>query len=311
MAKKKEPVILEDVELKPQVIGYAYEKKSNLGRVIIIFIILIVAVFYINDITVFINNLLGKKTPSTITEGSGKPSEGEKPGSEQPGEDDTEYNLFNESLEIKSGSLTLNNFKYANNTLTFDINNSTTSPVNLSSRKYFLETYTEDKTLINRFKVDIDSILGNNKESYTFNEVSSFSYLVFVEKTTKDYPEYALSDSENGIGDITCKMNDDTYIYSFEKNKLTKINHTISNSNVSDASYYNKYNEVQTLVNNYKTMEGMTATFNGTQNGYSAVITIDLEKVDLSKVNNKYYYAKGEEAKVVDFEMITYGYTCS
>ena len=64
-------------------------------------------------------------------------------------------------------------------------------------------------------------------------------------------------------------------------------------------------------MNNYKTMEGMTATFNGTQNGYSAVITIDLEKVDLSKVNNKYYYAKGEEAKVVDFEMITYGYTCS
>ncbi len=310
MAKKKGTVILEDVELKPQVLGKAYQKKSNLGRVIFIFVLLILAVFYINDISVIINNLLGKKSPSTIVNpNSGSTEDNPKPNPSL--ENEIEYNLFNSGLEIKSDALTLNNFKYENNTLTFDVNNSTSSPINFTNRKFFLETYNQDKTLINRFKVDVTSILGNNKESFSFNTANIFYYVAFVEKSTKDYPEYALSDSEHGIGDITCKMGDDTYVYSFEKNALVRINHTISNSNLSDANYFNKYNEVQTLVNDYKSMEGITATFNGTQNGYSAVIALDLSKADLSKVNNKYYYSFNEEAKVVNFEMTTYGFTCS
>ena len=43
--KKKNIVVLEDTELKPQVIGYTYKKKSNLGRVIFIFIVFILAVY--------------------------------------------------------------------------------------------------------------------------------------------------------------------------------------------------------------------------------------------------------------------------
>ena len=38
--KKNEHVILENIELKPQVIGYTYQKKSNIGRVIFIFMVL-------------------------------------------------------------------------------------------------------------------------------------------------------------------------------------------------------------------------------------------------------------------------------
>ena len=77
MAKKnKERIILENVELKPQVIGYTYQKKSNIGRVIFIFIIFALAVFYINDISTFINDLLGKNTAPSIKENteSNKPN---------------------------------------------------------------------------------------------------------------------------------------------------------------------------------------------------------------------------------------------
>ena len=42
---KKEKVVLENIELKPQVIGKTYRKKSNLGRVIVIFIIFILVVY--------------------------------------------------------------------------------------------------------------------------------------------------------------------------------------------------------------------------------------------------------------------------
>ena len=59
MAKKKnENVILENVELKPQVLGYTFQKKNNIGRVIFIFIAFILVVYYIDDISVFFNNLL-------------------------------------------------------------------------------------------------------------------------------------------------------------------------------------------------------------------------------------------------------------
>ena len=67
MAKKnKEIVVLENVELKPQVIGYTYKKKSNIGRVIFIFIAFALVVYYINDISVFINDLFGKETAASI-----------------------------------------------------------------------------------------------------------------------------------------------------------------------------------------------------------------------------------------------------
>jgi len=81
MAKKnKERIILENVELKPQVIGYTYQKKSNIGRVIFIFIIFALAVFYINDISTFINDLLGKNTAPSIKENteSNKPNNSNK-----------------------------------------------------------------------------------------------------------------------------------------------------------------------------------------------------------------------------------------
>ena len=68
MAKKKnENVILENVELKPQVLGYTFQKKNNIGRVIFIFIAFILVVYYIDDISVFFNNLLGRETHSTIS----------------------------------------------------------------------------------------------------------------------------------------------------------------------------------------------------------------------------------------------------
>lgn len=63
---KKNYVKLEDVELKPQVIGQLYKKKSNLLRVLFVFAVLILVVYYINDITVWFNDLLGRQSSTSI-----------------------------------------------------------------------------------------------------------------------------------------------------------------------------------------------------------------------------------------------------
>ena len=57
-------------------------------------------------------------------------------------------------------------------------------------------------------------------------------------------------------------------------------------------------------------MDGVSATFNGTLNGYTAIIALDLAKTDLSKINEKYYYGYKTLAKEVKFEMQTYGFEC-
>ncbi len=313
MAKKKETVVLEDIELKPQVIGTAYQKKSNLGRVIVIFAIFILAVFYINDISVFINDLLGKNTASTIAGGSsGNEQEPENPEEPTlPPEDEVVYNVFSNTLEIESNSLTLKNFNYANKTLTFEAVNDTEQTVNLTGRKFFLETYSEDKTLLDRFKIDIASVAKGSKEAYTLTVPSAFYYLIFTEKTVQDYPDFTLANDDYGRGSLTCKKDNETLTYSFENKELKTINHTISNSNVNDSGYNEDYQNKQNIVNNYKDVTGVTATFNGSNNGYTAVISIDLTKVDSTKLNNHYYYLLKEDPKVVDFEMTTYGFVCS
>ena len=147
MARKKQNVVLEDIELKPQVIGYTYKKKSNLGRVIFIFIVFILVVYYINDISVFINNLIGKGSAETIENLSGS-NDNKNDNNVDKEKNEIVYNIFDNNLSIVEGDMILNNFIYENNKLTFDITNTTKNKLQLSQKKYFIEKYTENKKLL-------------------------------------------------------------------------------------------------------------------------------------------------------------------
>jgi len=311
MAKKnKEKVVLEDIELKPQVIGYTYKKKSNLGRVIFIFGIFLIVILYINEISVFINDLLGKKTPVSIQNSTGNNNEN-KDNDEVIENKEIIYNIYNSDLTITENNMILNNFNFINNVLTFDIKNNSNNQIDLSNKKYFLETYTEDKTLLERLKVDINTINEGNKISYKFNIKNNFYYLVLVEKTIEDYPVVKLNNNEFGIGYITCTKDIETIVYTFLNNELKTLKHSISDSNIADPEYNTRFLAYQNKINNYKTSSGIIATFNGTLNGYTAVIDIELEKVNLLFTQEKYYFNYKEIPKVVKFEMQTYGFNCN
>ena len=49
----------------------------------------------------------------------------------------------------------------------------------------------------------------------------------------------------------------------------------------------------------------------GSINGFTAVLQINLKNADISSFKEKYYYKYEEEAKVVNFEMKAYGFTCN
>lgn len=311
MAKKKMRVVLENIELKPQVIGYTIKKKSNIGRVIFIFAIFAATVYYINDISVFINKLLNRQTAETILSGqeSNKPNTGT--GSGENIENEVIYNIFSNTLEIKEKDITLKNFDYENNILTFDIVNNSTSTIDLTEKKFFIETYNESKTLLERYKVDIKKLASGAKISHKLDTKYGFHYLVLEEKTIDDYPVVNLKKDEFGAAKITCNKGNEKIIYTFKTDELYGIEHTISENDINAEGYYVRYSAYQSKVTSYNNVEGITATFNSSLNGYTAVFNLDLVDANLESIDELYYYSFKEIPKVVKFEMQTYGFNCN
>lgn len=309
MAKKnKERIILENIELKPQVIGYTYKKKSNVGRVIFMLIIFGLAVFYINDISVFINNLLGKTTSSSITNLTNENNKNPNKGNNE--ENKLVYNIFSNTLEIEEKEMILKNFVNQNNILSFEVLNKSNNSINYTNNKYFIELYNEEKTLLERHKIDFDLINANETKTFTFNITKDFYYFVLEEKHIEDYPLVNLKTDGNKNAILTCSKKFENIIYTFNNNELTSIKHTISESDTTKDNYYERYSEFQNKATIYNNINGISASFNGSLNGYTFIVAIDLINTDLEKLNEKIYYRYKEIPKVVNFEMQTYGYNC-
>lgn len=306
MAKRNKNIVLKDIELQPQVIGHTYKKKSNLLRVIFIFVVFISVVYFIDDVSVFINNLLGKPTASTIEENS-QNNNLNFPNNSQT--ENPKYYDFSNDLSITSNNLIYNNFNYNSSILTFDVNNTTSNVVNYENKKVFVETYNND-TLVDRFKMDIKMVNANSKLSLTFNAANTFNKIAIVEKTPDDYPDVNLTFDENGESILSCTKDREKVNYTFTSNGLKTINHTVSNT-LNDANYNVELNVYQNLVNSYNNLSGINASLNTNEQGFTMLITINLENANLANTESKYYYAYKEQAKVVDFEMITYGFTCN
>lgn len=140
---------------------------------------------------------------------------------------------------------------------------------------------------------------------------SNFYYLVLEEKSIEDYPIVHLEYDESGYASISCMKGNENIIYNFSNDELLDIKQTISESDTTVEDYYLRYSAYQSKALSYNNIAGITATFNGSLNGYTAVFALDLQKVNLENIEEKYYYGYKEIPKVVKFEMETYGFTCN
>ena len=309
MARKKKSItILENVELRPQVIGTTYQRKNNFGRVVIIFIIFVLFFYYIDEISLYVNNFLGINTAETIKQNieDKKLIEGHNVQKEE-----TVYNVITSTLEITIDPIVLNSFSRSNNEITFNVNNNGNVTKNLGNKKYYLETYNEDKTLLERFKINLTSIYAGSSVPYKITTNSDFKYIVVSEKSVDDYPNVNLEKDENGVSVLTCTKGIDNIVYTFNNERLMTIKHTVTDSNVADVDYINRHNSYRGKVTSYNNMAGINATFNDTDNGYSVIIVLDLQNVNTGSISDNYYFAYNELAKTVMFEIQTYGFTCN
>lgn len=171
---RKNNVVLENVELKPQVIGNVAKKKSNIWRVLFIFVILVLTVYYINDISLYINNLLGKKSAVTI-------EEIQKEEKNKKTRDILLYKLEDDPV-LAVNNLSFNNFIKNGNNITFDIYNYTEDVYNFTDNYLYFETYNSDKELLESIKIDINSIGVKTKDNLKVSYQKDFTYFNIVIK---------------------------------------------------------------------------------------------------------------------------------
>lgn len=311
MAKKNQKIEVENIELKPQVIGKIEKNKNNTGRVLIIFIVFVLTIIFLPEITIFLNNMLGMKISPTIVDNK-EEKENKPTNNEITIDNEIEYILFNENTEINKDDYIVNNFSLINNQLSFNIENTLDKSLDLSKDLLYLETYNESKTLIERFKIDLEPMGAKKSQSVKVNLTNpNINYVAFVSKTTNDYPVVDLNKNDLGYATMTCKSTNDTIIYTFKNDELVTVKEeVIYNFNVLDQNYSSEFSKYQSKCTNYDVINGVNTSFNNSTNGFTAVIEVDMAILEKDKIDEKFYYSYKEVPKVIKFEMETYGYKC-
>jgi len=317
MGKKKEKIEirLSDEELVPSTIGILEDQKNSSVGLIVLFLIFILFAIFLPNITEGINKLLGKDDDIVVT----PPKENETDNKKEDDKENIEIYDLVDNLEITYNNIKFSGFtKYELNGkyyLLVKIENLSENIVNFEKNKYYLETYSQDKTLLKRHvfnnaKIDLKSNISQTLE-ISFEEYSSISKIVISEKTIKDYPKISLELNDNKQYTLTCITGVNNITYTFDKNeKLIRIKDTVNMSNDGSTTYSQSLSFYQTQAANLNNKEGISSSLVEVSTGFTTTTDIDLISADIKSINNDNYYSKAEP-KVIDFEMESRGYSCN
>lgn len=306
MAKNKKVVIV-DEELTPTVLKTIKEKKGSVIWPIIIFAILVAAVIYLPDISVYLEEYLN---PTTSTPNTPVDNGDDSDTDEEDGEEVVKYNLTPE-LQITDNNIALSNFAISNNQLTFSITNSGTEILDFSQLNYFLELYNSNIMLVQRIMISDVSVASGRTTSVTYDLTDTNISSISFEQITEDgYPSHILTTDENGNATLTCIKNYETVNYLLTNNQVYAIEDTFVVS-ATDENYSTLYSSYQALAATYNTIGGISSTVNVANNILTFRTDINLSTVSEGSFNNIIYYPKDTDAKVMNFELEANGYTCN
>lgn len=311
MGKKREEIEirLSDEELIPSTIGVLEEtKKGSLG-LIILFLIFIVFVLFLPNITNGINKLLGDEE-MIIT-----PSKEEEKDKEEDNEKISNIYSLTDDLEITYNGIKFKNFSKNTNWISMIMVNENDVDVDFEKERYFLETYSEDQTLLGRHI--FNNVLLSKKSSKTLtlelseDEYNNLSKILIVKKEEKDYPKVSLLKNDNNQFVLTCKKNTNEIIYTFDKKEeLIRIQDTINFANDNSYSYSSNLSFYQGQTANLNNAEGISSSLVEVSTGFTVTTQIDTKNVLETSLKSENYY-KEASPKVIHFEMESRGYSCN
>lgn len=279
------------------------EEQNPLLFLFIIFAILISFSFFLPNIMSLFN-----KSEEDVYNTTPK-IEDKKPVEEK--KEDVYYDL-SQSLVIKiNDNLKMENISFNDKILTFILINNTTNSYNIN-KNYFIEFYTENKTLLERVMIKKDNLRKDEGKSYTYeinSDVSKIKKIRVVEKEENDYPNVEVTKNDLGEENIVCVKKNDEITYKFKENKLVAITNEIR-FNASEPNYEINKENYQKLNNQYNEKEGIISNFVDFEGGFVFNANLDLKNMKNTNKINSYYYGYDTLAKVVNFEMNAQGFSC-
>lgn len=310
MAKKKMIVVDYDKELTPVTLAVKEDKKKasifGIVWIVLIFGIFILGVIYLPDIASFVNNYFN---PDVVTPSGGNNNKNN--GSDDTNNDDEkikEY-VISDNLEITFDSFKINNIKKENNKISMDIVNTSNEILDLSKYNYFINMYSESKTLLKR--VMLGDVIVSVGSTYTVSyDVDDNVYMLSIYNLSKkDYPAYVVTSDESNMGTLTCTKEYEKIDYLTNNNKVYAIN-ILNEVSSSDTNFNTLYATYQAMKNTYDNVEGISSSLDVINNVLTFRSIINLNVVLDGSINLKSYYPKDTDAKVIYFEMTSMGYTC-
>ena len=305
---KKEQIVINNEELQTTTLGYLEDEKRGPFGLIFLFLIFIVFAFFLPEITNYVNKLMGKNTTGIIEPTIDPTKKDDKDNNE---EEAKMYDIA-DSLTFDYTSIKFSEFKkYEDNNkyyISFRLDNNSDKMIDLSKSKYFIETYSEDKTLLERHIFNYTKL---NTKSYnteiielSYDEYNKANKIIISYKTLEDYPEVTLNIDSNSEYILSCSNSKNKLIYTFNKDsKLVRINDTVN--------YANALINYRNQVANFNNIDGISSSLVEITTGFTVTTDVNVKTVNLNSVNNSNYYGTDAIPKEVKFEMESRGYNCN
>lgn len=313
---KKKQIVINNEELQTTTLGYLEDEKRGPFGLIFLFLIFIVFAFFLPEITNYVNKLMGKNTTGIIEPTIDPTKKDDKDNNE---EEAKMYDIA-DSLTFDYTNIKFSEFKkYEDNNkyyISFRLDNNSDKMIDLSKSKYFIETYSEDKTLLERHIFNYTKL---NTKSYTteiielsYDEYNKANKIIISYKTLEDYPEVTLNIDSNSEYILSCSNSKNKLIYTFNKDsKLVRINDTVNYANDNSSNYANALINYRNQVANFNNIDGISSSLVEITTGFTVTTDVNVKTVNLNSVNNSSYYGTDAIPKEVKFEMESRGYNCN
>lgn len=309
MAKKK-VIVINDQELTPTTLAIKQDKKKasifGIVWIIIIFGFFIAGVIYLPEISQYVNNYFN---PDIVVPNN--PTNDNKDNTDDDNSEDVikEY-VVSENLEIVFDKFKINNINISNNKINFDIVNTGDEILDLSSYDYFINFYNQNKKLLERVMLQDGIVSPNSNLTVSFDLVDSNVYSLTVLEISEDnYPTFVAPADANNMATYSCSKDYETVSYLLNNNKVYAINLLYEVSN-TDANFNTLYGTYQAMQTAYSVINGVSSTLDVVDNVLTFRTLINLNTLGDEKINLKTFYPKDTDAKVINFELTSMGYTC-
>lgn len=308
MAKKKQIVINEE-ELTPTTLAVVEDKKkvSILGIfwLFLIFAIFIIGVIYLPEISQYINNYLN---PDVVTPDT--PSDNKNNTTDDDNKTTIKEYVIRENPEIIFEKFKINNIVVYESNISFDIINTSNEILELANYNYFINLYDQNKKLLQRLMLRDEVVSPNETLKVTFSLTDSNVYSLTIISISKDnYPAYVATADENNMATLTCTKDYEKVDYLLNNNKVYAIS-LLYEVGVDDANFNTLYGTYQAMQVAYNSIEGVSSSIETINNVLSFRTIINLNTFGDEKINLKTFYPKDTDAKVMNFELTSMGYTC-